>query len=137
MQRRQQTGFTLLELLVVVAILGLLVGYVAPRYLGQLSNAEMRTAQAQLDAASKALEQFRLDAGRYPSASEGLQALTGAPQGATNWQGPYLKKAMPADPWGRGYGYSAEAAGYRVFTLGKDGQSGGDGVNADQEVRGQ
>lgn len=133
---RAMRGFTLLELLVVVAILGLLVGYVAPRYLGQLSNAEVRTAQAQLDAASKALEQFRLDVGRYPSEAEGLAALQQAPAGTQGWQGPYLKKALPPDPWGHAYLYSSDT-GYRVATLGKDGKPGGNGADADLEVRGE
>lgn len=131
----KRNGFTLLELLVVVAIIGLLVSYVAPRYMGQLSSAEMRSAQAQLDAASKALEQFRLDAGRYPDESEGLTALVQAPANVTGWQGPYLKKTMPADPWGRPYLYRVTGNRVSVLTLGKDGKPGGEGSAVDQEVR--
>src|SRR5215510_4128188 len=98
-------GFTLLELLVVVAILGLLVGFVAPRYFGQLGKSEVNTARAQIDALEKALDQYRLDTGRYPSAELGLKALVERPQSEPKWNGPYLRKAVPLDPWGKAYVY--------------------------------
>src|SRR5215813_8372263 len=95
------SGFTLLELLVVVAIIALLVGYVAPRYFGQVGKSEVATAKAQIDALEKALDQYRLDVGRYPSNELGLKALTDKPAtDAAKWNGPYLKKAVPLDPWG-------------------------------------
>lgn len=127
-------GFTLLELLVVIAILGLLIGYVAPRYFGQVSHAEVKSAQNQMDAISKALEQYRLDMGRYPSAAEGLGALTQSPAPATDrWRGPYLKKAVPPDPWGSPYRYESIPAQdqFRLTSLGRDGRPGGSGVDAD------
>src|SRR5438132_9139545 len=98
-------GFTLLELLVVVVIIGLLVGYVAPRYFGQIGKSEVATAKAQLDALEKALDQYRLDTGRYPSAELGLKALVERPQNEPKWNGPYLRKAVPNDPWGKPFVY--------------------------------
>ena len=88
-------GFTLLELLVVVAIIGLLVGYVAPRYFGQIGRSEINAAKAQIDALEKALDQYRLDTGRYPSTELGLNALVQRPANEPKWNGPYLKKAVP------------------------------------------
>src|SRR5688572_449522 len=88
---RRQAAFTLLELLVVVAIIGLLVGYVAPRYFGQVSKSEITTARAQIDALEKALEQYRLDTGRYPTTEMGLNALMQRPPGEAKWNGPYLR----------------------------------------------
>src|SRR5216683_1754784 len=102
---RPQSGFTLLELLVVVVILGLLAGFVAPRYFGQIGKSEVATAKAQLDALEKALDQYRLDTGRYPSAELGLKALVERPQNEPKWNGPYLRKALPNDPWGKPFLY--------------------------------
>lgn len=93
-------GFTLLELLVVMVIIGLLAGYVGPRFFSQIGKSEVQTAKAQMDALGKALDQYRVDVGRYPTTEQGLQVLTTAPPGETRWQGPYLKKAVPPDPWG-------------------------------------
>jgi len=126
-------GFTLLELLVVVAIIGLLVGYVAPRYFGQIGKSEITTAKAQLDALEKALDQYRLDTGRYPSSELGLNALIQRPQNEPKWNGPYLKKAVPLDPWGKAYVYKApgEKGDFDLVSFGKDGQPGGSGENAD------
>src|SRR4030088_56543 len=98
-------GFTLLELLVVMVIIGLLAGFVAPRYFSQVGKSRVKSAQAQIDALDKALEQFRLDVGRLPTTEEGLVALNAAPPGLVNWQGPYLKKDVPFDPWGHPYLY--------------------------------
>jgi len=126
-------GFTLLELLVVIVIIGLLAGYVAPRYFGQVGKSEVQVARAQLDSLEKALDQFRLDNRHYPTAEQGLDALVNKPQGEANWSGPYLKKAVPADPWGRPYVYRVPGARgeYDVYSLGRDGKPGGSGEDAD------
>ena len=126
-------GFTLLELLVVVAIIGLLVGYVAPRYFGQIGKSEVTTAKAQIDALDKALDQYRLDTGRYPTTELGLNALVQRPQDEPKWNGPYLKKNVPLDPWGKAYLYRApgENGDFDIVSLGKDGQPGGSGEDAD------
>jgi general secretion pathway protein G len=126
-------GFTLLELLVVMVILGLLASYVAPRYLSQVSRSEVQVAKAQMDALAKAIDQYRLDTGAFPSTELGLKALMQKPDGVTRWNGPYLQKDAPADPWGRPYIYrpSADGGAYELLTLGKDGRPGGDHENAD------
>jgi len=126
-------GFTLLELLVVVVILGLLAGYVAPRYFSQVAKAETATARAQIDALEKALDQYRLDTQHYPSQHQGLAALLTPPAGESRWDGPYLKKAVPLDPWGRAYLYRVpgQRGDFDLFTYGKDGQPGGEGEQAD------
>src|SRR5437773_9490348 len=96
--KQRAVGFTLLELLVVIVIIGLLAGYVAPRYFAQVGKSEIQVAKAQIDSLEKALDQYRLDNRRYPTVEEGLDALVQKPAGAANWTGPYLKKAVPADP---------------------------------------
>lgn len=135
-RRAGAPGFTLLELLVVVAIIGLLAGYVGPKFFGQLGKAEAKAARAQIDALEKALDQYRFDVGRYPSSEQGLNALVVQPPGVTRWQGPYLKKGLPPDPWGNPYVYKspAEHGAQRDFDLlsyGKDGVPGGSGEAAD------
>lgn len=129
----KQRGFTLLELLVVMVIIGLLAGYVGPRFFSQIGKSEVNTAKAQIDAFEKGVDQYRLDVGRYPSSEQGLQALMTAPGGESRWQGPYLRKAVPADPWGNPYRYRhpGEHGEYDIFSYGADGQPGGDGTNAD------
>lgn len=126
-------GFTLLELLVVMVIIGLLAGYVAPRYFSQVGKSEAKAAQAQVVALEKALDTYRLDIGRYPSSEQGLNALTARPQNEAKWRGPYLQKAVPLDPWGRPYQYKSpgEHGEFDLFSLGKDGQPGGSDENAD------
>ena len=129
-------GFTLLELLVVVAIIGLLAGFVAPRYFGQIGKSEVNAARAQIDALEKALDQYRLDTGRYPPGELGLAALVERPQNEPKWNGPYLKKAVPNDPWGRPYVYRApgEKGEFDLISFGRDGKAGGNGEDADITV---
>ena len=126
-------GFTLLELLVVMVIIGLLAGYVAPRYFGQIGKSEAKVAKAQLDSLEKALDQYRLDTGRYPSTEIGLAALVTKPANETKWSGPYLKKAVPLDPWGRAYQYKSpgDHGDFDLISFGKDGQPGGAGEAED------
>ncbi|HEY4443826.1 MAG TPA: type II secretion system major pseudopilin GspG [Steroidobacteraceae bacterium] len=127
------SGFTLLELLVVMVIIGLLAGFVAPRYFAQVGKSQVKVAKAQIDALDKALDQFRIDVGRYPTSEEGLQALTTAPSGEQNWSGPYLKKGVPMDPWGRPYVYAQPGThnDFDLMSYGKDGRPGGTGEDAD------
>ena len=130
----RKAGFTLLELLVVIVIIGLLAAYVGPKYFSQLGKSEVTMARAQIESFGKALDSYRLDVGRYPSTDEGLNALmTAPPSAAAKWNGPYLKTAAPLDPWGHAYQYRAPGAKgeYEVVSLGKDGQPGGEGANAD------
>jgi len=132
--RRPVAGFTLLELLVVVLIIGLLAGFVAPRYFGQVGKSEINVAKAQIDALEKALDQYRLDTGHYPSTELGLVALVQRPQNEPKWGGPYLRKDVPLDPWSRPYIYKmpGEKGGdFDLVSYGKDGQPGGTGENAD------
>jgi general secretion pathway protein G len=131
--RPGERGFTLLELLVVLVIIGLLAGYVAPRYFSQVGKSEVKAAQAQINALEKALDHYRLDVGRYPSTEQGLKALVERPQGEAKWQGPYLQKAIPLDPWGRPYQYKSpgEHGEFDLWSFGKDGQPGGSGESAD------
>lgn len=127
--RSKASGFTLLELLVVVAIIGLLAGYVGPKLFAQLGKSETRAAEAQIDGLAKALDQYRLDVGHYPTTQQGLAALNERPSGERKWQGPYLQKAVPLDPWGRAYLYRqpGEHGDYDLYSYGKDGQPGGSG----------
>jgi general secretion pathway protein G len=131
--QRRIPGFTLLELLVVVVIIGLLVSYVGPRYFSQLGKSEVGAAKAQMDAIEKALDQYRLDTGRYPPNEFGLAALFTRPANEPKWNGPYLKKAVPQDPWGKDYIYKipGERGDYDLLSYGKDGQPGGTGDNTD------
>lgn len=125
-------GFTLLELLVVVAIIAVLTSVAGPRFFGSVAKSEAAAARAQIDALEKAVEQFRLDVGRLPSTEEGLGALFAQPGGVTRWNGPYLKKAVGSDPWGHPYVYRIPVQGgdYEILSYGKDGRPGGDGENA-------
>ena len=129
----RQSGFTLLELLVVVVIIGLLASYVGPKYFAQIGKSEVKTAQAQIDALEKALDAYRLDLGRYPSTEEGLSALVKLPGTNPKWQGPYLRKGLPPDPWGNPYQYKSPGQHGEVdlWSFGKDGQAGGEGEAAD------
>lgn len=131
--KTNKNGFTLLELLVVMVIIGLLAGLVAPRYFGQVGKSQVKVAAAQIDSLDKALVQFRLDADRFPTTEEGLMVLNEQPADAFGWAGPYLKKAVPMDPWGRPYIYKepGEHGDFDLYTLGKDGRPGGEAVNVD------
>lgn len=126
-------GFTLLELLVVMVIIGLLAGYVGPRYFAQVGKSEVKIAHAQIDAFDKALEAYRLDVGRYPTTEQGLDALMKQPSGVAKWQGPYLKKAVPLDPWGKPYLYKqpGDHGDFDILSWGHDGKPGGQGDDAD------
>lgn len=126
-------GFTLLELLVVVAIIGLLAGYVGPRYFGQIGKAEVKVARAQMDALEKALDAYRLDVGRYPTSELGLAALMVNAGGVSKWSGPYLKKGIPPDPWDHPYSYKSpgEHGEFDLISFGRDGKPGGNGEDAD------
>ena len=132
-RRPPDGGFTLLELLVVMVIIGLLAGFVGPRYFSQIGKSEAKTAHAQLNAVEQALDQYRLDAGHYPSTEQGLAALTVKPPDEPKWAGPYLKKAVPLDPWERRYSYKfpGEHGDFDLWSFGRDGQPGGTGENAD------
>jgi general secretion pathway protein G len=127
------TGFTLLELLVVIVIIGLLAGYVAPRYFSQVGKSEVQVAKAQIESLEKALDQYRLDTRRFPSTEEGLGALMAQPASIQGWSGPYLKKAVPSDPWGRPYVYRTpgEKGEFALLSYGRDGKPGGSGEDAD------
>jgi general secretion pathway protein G len=137
-QRRQdrhgELGFTLVEMLVVITIIGLIMGLVGPRVLNYLSESKVKAAKIQMQSFSSALDLFNLDAGRYPSSSEGLTALVRPTPGIAAWNGPYLKGgAVPNDPWNHPYIYRApaERAAYDIISLGSDGQEGGSGTAAD------
>src|ERR1700730_4146855 len=127
-------GFSLIELLVVIIILGLLAGLVGPRLFGRVGQSKQAAARAQIELFGAALDQYRLDVGSYPSSGNGLDALVKNPN-ATNWNGPYLKKNLvPVDPWGKPYQYKCcpgDHGDYDIWTLGADGAPGGEGENAD------
>ena len=131
--RKAAKGFTLLELLVVMVIIGLLAGYVGPRYFSQVGKSQVKTARAQIDALEKSLDQYRLDTGHYPSIEQGLAALVTRPVNEPKWDGPYLKKSVPLDPWGAPYVYKipGDHGEFDLLSLGKDGQPGGSGEAAD------
>jgi general secretion pathway protein G len=135
---RQRSGFTLLELVVVIIVLGLLAGIVAPQIINRLSEAKCTTARTQIELLSVALDGYRLDNGSYPTTEQGLAALREKPARAPvpgNWRGPYLRKAVPLDPWGRAYLYRAPGeknpGAFDLESLGRDGKAGGEGEDAD------
>ena len=130
---RRRAGFTLLELLVVMVIIGLLAGYVGPKLFGQIGKSEVKVTRAQIDGLAKALDQYRIDTGRYPTSEQGLAALTARPANEPKWAGPYLAKSIPKDPWGNDYRYVSpgEHGDYDLLSYGRDGRPGGDGEDAD------
>ena len=132
--KRHAGGFTLVELLVVVLIIGMLTGIIAPRLIGQIGKSEVTAAAAQMDAITKALDAYRFDMGAYPSTSEGLATLVVAPASKTRWRGPYLKGELPRDPWGTAFSYSSpgpQGRDYEISSLGSDRLPGGVGDAAD------
>jgi len=132
--RSRERGFTLIELLVVIIVLGLLVGLVGPRLWGRVGQSKTAAARAQIELLGAGLDQYRLDVGSYPGGAQGLDALQKNPGGAPNWNGPYLKKAVPKDPWGEPYKYRCcpgQHGDYDLWTEGADKAPGGDGENAD------
>lgn len=122
-----------MELLVVVVIIGLLVALVAPRYFQQIGKSERTAAANQIDALRKAIDSYRMDVGHFPRAEQGLSVLVTKPDGESRWNGPYLQKAVPVDPWGNTYVYRTPGttSDYEVISYGKDGRPGGDGEDAD------
>ncbi len=130
---RDQHGFTLIELLVVIIVLGLLVGLVGPRLFGRVGQSKQAAGRAQIELLGAGLDQYRLDVGSYPTTAQGLDALQRNPS-VTNWNGPYLKKAVPKDPWGTPYKYRCcpgQHGDYDLWSEGADGQPGGEGESAD------
>lgn len=130
---RRHQGFTLLELLVVMVIIGLLAAYVGPKYFAQIGKSEIKTTKAQIVGLEKALQQYRLDVGRYPTTEQGLAALMTKPANVNKWAGPYLEKNVPTDPWGRPYVFVSpgEHGDFDISSTGRDGRPGGDGLDAD------
>ncbi len=129
-----RAGFTLVEMLVVLVIIGLIMGLVGPRVLNYLTDAREKTARLQIESFSNALDLFYIDAGRYPTSAEGLAALSQRPPGIDAWNGPYVKGgSVPADPWGNAYVYRSpgQHGNYDIVSLGADGRDGGEGSNAD------
>jgi general secretion pathway protein G len=131
--RNNKKGFTLIELLVVMVIIGLLAALVGPRFIRQEEKAKVKAAKAQIELLSTALDTFRLDVGRYPTSQEGLEALRSQPGGVERWDGPYLKKEVPLDPWGKAYVYKSpgDHGPFDIISYGADGAPGGDGDNHD------
>lgn len=130
--QNSKLGFTLVELLVVISIIALLAALVGPRLFPKLGKGKQSAAKAQIELLGQALDQFRLDSGRYPSTEEGLRALVANP-GVENWDGPYLKRNLPNDPWGRPYQYACPGTNgdYDILCYGRDGRPGGDGEDRD------
>ena len=131
--RKHPKGFTLIELLLVMVIIGLLAALVGPRFFGQEKKARQRAAKGQIALFEAALDNYRLDVGRYPTTEQGLQALQEKPDEVEKWDGPYLKKAVPADPWGNPFAYESpsEHGDYAIISYGADGSPGGEDVDTD------
>jgi general secretion pathway protein G len=137
-RQRKRGGFTLIEILVVITVIALLAGLVAPNVFRHVGAAKEATARSQIDMLGAALDAYRLDNGRYPTTDQGLSALWQEPTGPpppVNWRGPYLRKPVPLDPWGNAYAYrspgEANPWGYDLVSFGADGTPGGDGEDAD------
>ncbi len=131
--RRAMRGLTFIEMMVVLAIIGLLLALVGPQFIGQVGKAEVQAARQQIQLLETALDTLRLDVGRYPTTQEGLEALRARPFGQDRWDGPYLKKNVPPDPWGNAYVYRSPGNNgpYDLFSFGADGQQGGDAEGKD------
>jgi general secretion pathway protein G len=132
-KRRRARGFTLIELLIVMVILGLLAALVGPRMFGKVGKSKQKAAKTQISMFETALDTYRLDVGKYPTSEQGLEALRTRPDDAEKWDGPYLPKAIPLDPWGHPYEYvcPGENSEYEVISLGADGSPGGEGEDMD------
>ncbi len=130
---RKKDGFTLIEILVVIIILGLLSALVAPKFFGKVGKAKVKTAKVQINLLGTALDDFRLDNGRYPTTDEGLNILREKPEDLKNWDGPYLPKQVPSDPWDQPYQYKnpGDHGEYDLFSYGKDGVEGGEKTDKD------
>lgn len=132
-----RAAFTLIEILVVIAVIAILASLVAPNVFQHVGTARSTTAKSQIEMLATALDAYRLDNGRYPSTTQGLAALVSAPtdEPSVGWRGPYLRRAVPLDPWGKAYVYrfpgEANPAGFDLLSLGADGRPGGEGENAD------
>lgn len=126
-------GMTFIEMMVVLAIIGLLLALVGPQFIGQVGKAEVQAAQQQIQLLETALDTLRLDVGRYPTTAEGLEALRSRPFGLERWDGPYLRKAVPMDPWGNPYQYRSPGknGAFDLYSYGADGTAGGDDENRD------
>jgi general secretion pathway protein G len=131
--RQKEKGFTFFEILVVITIIGLLAALVGPRLFRKISGAKQDAAKAQIEMFGTGLDAFRLDIGRYPTTEEGLKALREKPSGADNWQGPYLSKEIPVDPWRKPYIYKCpgDHGDYDLISYGADFAEGGEGENQD------
>ena len=132
-KRRGQQGFTMIELLLVMVILGMLAALVGPKLIGQAGKARSKTARVQIANRGTARDTYALDVCRYPSGAEGLEGLRDRPSGLAMWDGPYLPKKVPMDPWGNQYQYQEPSAGglYTITSYGSDGRAGGEGDAAD------
>lgn len=133
MKKTKRTGFTLIEILIVIAIIALLASLVTPRLFGKLESSKQKIAKTQIELIETALDMFRLDVGRYPTSQEGLKVLWQNPGNIPNWNGPYLKKPILKDPWGNPYIYISPGkhGPYDLYSLGADGKPGGSGENKD------
>ena len=132
--RARERGMTLIEILVVLTLIGVVLGIVGSNYLGKSEQAKAKAAKIEIEQISQSLDLFKLELGRYPTTSEGLQALVAAPPGLSNWAGPYWKKSSaPKDPWSHEYKYAAPGThgAYDIISLGADGVEGGEGANKD------
>jgi len=131
--KRGEKGFTLIEVLIVMVILGLLAALVAPRMFGKVGKSRQKAAKAQIALFETALDTYRLDVGKYPTTEQGLEALREKPEDAERWDGPYLPKEIPTDPWGHAYVYRSpgENGEFDIISLGGDGKEGGEGEDED------
>jgi len=132
-RKRRDRGFTLIEMLIVMVILGLLAALVGPRMFGKVGKSRQKAAKAQISLLETALDTYKLDTGKYPTTEQGLQALRVKPDGVERWDGPYLPKDIPLDPWGHMYDYRCpgEHGDYDIISYGADGSSGGEGEDED------